>query len=42
MSRYLYYQGRIQAIQLEYTDAKECLLQALRKAPQAAKGFRIA
>eukprot|EP00243_Klebsormidium_subtile_P001516 TRINITY_DN12692_c0_g1_i1.p1 TRINITY_DN12692_c0_g1~~TRINITY_DN12692_c0_g1_i1.p1 ORF type:complete len:493 (+),score=146.53 TRINITY_DN12692_c0_g1_i1:202-1680(+) len=42
LSRYLYYQGRIQAIQLEYTDAKECLLQALRKAPQAAKGFRIA
>lgn len=41
LSRYLYFLGRIRAIQLEYTDAKECLLQAARKAPQAAKGFRI-
>jgi 26S proteasome regulatory subunit N3 len=32
--RYLYYLGRIRAIQLEYTGAKECLLQASRKAPQ--------
>eukprot|EP00898_Chlorokybus_atmophyticus_P006198 jgi/Chlat1/657/Chrsp103S01055 len=41
--RYLYYLGRIRAIQLEYTDAKECLLQAARKAPQGgALGFRIA
>lgn len=39
--RYLHYLGRIRAIQLEYTDAKECLIQASRKAPQAALGFRI-
>ncbi|CAM6102151.1 unnamed protein product [Calypogeia fissa] len=25
----------------EYTDAKECLLQAARKAPRTARGFRI-
>ena len=30
-SRYLYYLGRIRAIQLEYTDAKDCLQQAARK-----------
>mmetsp|Transcript_49983 Transcript_49983/g.159960 ORF Transcript_49983/g.159960 Transcript_49983/m.159960 type:complete len:486 (+) Transcript_49983:407-1864(+) len=40
-ARYLYYLGRIRAIQLEYTDAKECLQQAARKAPQAAHGFRV-
>ncbi|KAK9164573.1 hypothetical protein Syun_005475 [Stephania yunnanensis] len=28
-------------IQLEYTDAKESLLQAARKAPAAARGFRV-
>lgn len=39
--RYLYYIGRIRAIQLDYTESKESLQQALRKAPQAAKGFRI-
>eukprot|EP00951_Prasinocladus_malaysianus_P031741 scaffold305969_cov45-Prasinocladus_malaysianus.AAC.1 len=32
--------GRIRAIQLEYTEAKECLQQAARKAPSVAKGFR--
>lgn len=26
-SRYLYYLGKIRTIQLEYTDAKECLQQ---------------
>ena len=31
VARYLYYWGRIRAIQLEYTDAKDCLLQAARK-----------
>lgn len=31
LCRYLYYLGRIRAIQLEYTDAKECLQQAARK-----------
>jgi 26S proteasome regulatory subunit N3 len=41
-SRYLYYSGRIKAIQLQYSDAQSSLLQALRKAPQYhAKGFRI-
>lgn len=39
--RYLFYLGKIQTIQLEYTDAKENLLQAARKAPVAARGFRI-
>ncbi|KAE8719136.1 putative 26S proteasome non-ATPase regulatory subunit 3 [Hibiscus syriacus] len=31
----------IRTIQLEYTDAKECLLQAARKAPVSALGFRV-
>ncbi|KAJ0967025.1 hypothetical protein J5N97_023942 [Dioscorea zingiberensis] len=39
--RYLFYLGKIRTIQLEYTDAKESLLQAARKAPIAARGFRI-
>ncbi|KAL9330419.1 hypothetical protein ACSQ67_000029 [Phaseolus vulgaris] len=39
--RYLFYLGKIRTIQLEYTDAKESLLQAARKAPSAARGFRI-
>ncbi|KAM1012275.1 hypothetical protein FF1_042356 [Malus domestica] len=39
--RYLFYLGKIRTIQLEYTDAKESLLQAARKAPLAAQGFRI-
>jgi len=39
--RYLYYWGRIRAIQLEYTDARDCLQQAIRKAPNIAHGFRI-
>jgi 26S proteasome regulatory subunit N3 len=29
--RYLYYLGRIRAVKLEYTEAKECLVQAARK-----------
>lgn len=38
--RYLYYMGRIQAIQLEYSDAYQRLLMASRKAPQdVAFGF---
>lgn len=41
LARYLYYTGRIKAIQLDYTDALWNLQQALRKAPQsAAIGFR--
>ena len=38
--RVLYYQGRICAVQLEYSDAKECLVQALRKSPAGVRGFR--
>jgi 26S proteasome regulatory subunit N3 len=37
----LFYLGKIRTIQLEYTDAKESLLQAARKAPTTARGFRI-
>ncbi|EEF41131.1 probable 26S proteasome non-ATPase regulatory subunit 3 [Ricinus communis] len=39
--RYLFYLGKIRTIQLEYTDAKESLLQAARKSPVAALGFRV-
>jgi len=42
-ARYLFYQGKIKTIQLEYTDAYRCLLSAIRKAPQiGARGFRLA
>lgn len=42
LARYLYYTGRIKAIQLDYTDALWNLQQALRKAPQnSAIGFRL-
>ncbi|KAI7845011.1 hypothetical protein COHA_001377 [Chlorella ohadii] len=40
--RYLYYLGRIRAVQLEYSEAKDCLQQAARKAPTSAVGFRVA
>lgn len=40
-ARHLYYIGRIQAVQLHYSEAFQNLSQALRKAPQnAAVGFR--
>ncbi|CAF1131290.1 unnamed protein product [Rotaria magnacalcarata] len=40
-ARYLYYLGRIRAMQLEYTKAHQHLLTATRKAPQqTAIGFR--
>jgi len=40
-ARYLYYLGRIKAIQLEYSEAHKHLVQSLRKAPQqSAVGFR--
>mmetsp|Transcript_4378 Transcript_4378/g.13259 ORF Transcript_4378/g.13259 Transcript_4378/m.13259 type:complete len:503 (+) Transcript_4378:214-1722(+) len=43
LARYLYFNGRIKAIQLDYSEALQCLLQAQRKAPQgSALGFRIA
>lgn len=39
--RYLYYVGKIQAVQLEYSDAHTKLMQSIRKAPQlTAAGFR--
>lgn len=39
--RYLYYVGKIQAVQLEYTEAYTKLMQSIRKAPQnTAAGFR--
>jgi len=42
--RYLYYTGKIKAIQLEYNDSFARLMQAIRKAPEtkAALGFRVA
>jgi len=40
--RYLYYVGRMRAIQLEYSEARDCLQQASRKAPTSALGFRVA
>ena len=40
-ARYLYYLGRIKAVQLNYSAAHKDLVQALRKAPQhAAVGFK--
>ncbi len=40
-ARYLYYLGRIKAVQLEYSEAQARLIQALRKGPEVgAKGFR--
>jgi len=41
LARYHFYLGRINAIQLSYTDAYRNLQQALRKGPrESAKGFR--
>lgn len=39
-SRLLFYQGQIRAVRLEYSDARDALTQALRKAPAPAHGFR--
>lgn len=44
-ARYLYYIGRIKAVQLEYSDSHSKLMQAIRKAPQGtnvALGFKLA
>ena len=42
-ARYLYYSGRVRAVQLNYTESYRLLLAAQRKAPQQrARGFRIA
>jgi len=41
--RYLYYTGRVAAVQLDYTDAYTKLMQSMRKAPaNAGLGFRRA
>ncbi len=41
--RYLYYMGRIHALQLDYSDARDSLAQSARKLPQnTALGFRRA
>ena len=41
-ARYLFYVGRIKAVQLEYSAAQASLIQALRKAPEVgAVGFRV-
>eukprot|EP01039_Chlorochromonas_danica_P006992 gene6996-7735_t len=37
--RYLYYMGRIQAVQLDYSEAYQRLTMAARKAPSHALGF---
>ncbi|KAJ3373519.1 26S proteasome non-ATPase regulatory subunit [Kappamyces sp. JEL0680] len=44
ISRYMYYLGRIKAIQLDYSESHRHLLQAIRKAPQtvATAGFQEA
>lgn len=40
-ARYLFYYGKIKAMQLEYTEAHKNLVQAIRKAPQhEAVGFK--
>jgi len=39
-ARYLYYLGRIKAIQLDYSEAEKHLTQSSRKAPSSAIGFR--
>lgn len=42
LARFFYYKGRIKCIQLEYADAYECFMSAIRKLPSTtAKGFRI-
>ena len=44
LARYMYYVGRIRAIQLNYTESHANLVQAIRKAPQNAStaGFQQA
>ena len=37
--RFLYYTGRVKAVQLEYSEAHAALLQASRKAPPSAHAF---
>ena len=39
LARYMYYLGRIRAIQLDYSASYSALVQATRKAPESASGF---
>jgi 26S proteasome regulatory subunit N3 len=39
--RFMFYFGRIRAVRLEYTDARDALMQALRRAPESTTGFRV-
>ena len=39
--RFLYYTGRVRAVQLEYSEAHAALLQASRKAPPGARAFHV-
>ena len=43
LARYLYYLGRIRAVRLEYSEAKDCLQQAARKVwgPPAAEAAAL-
>ena len=41
-ARFFYFVGLTRAIRLDYVEANACLLQAIRKAPERALGFRIA
>eukprot|EP01104_Vermistella_antarctica_P012441 TRINITY_DN35_c0_g1_i1.p1 TRINITY_DN35_c0_g1~~TRINITY_DN35_c0_g1_i1.p1 ORF type:complete len:535 (-),score=212.36 TRINITY_DN35_c0_g1_i1:131-1735(-) len=43
LARFLFYQGRIRCVQLDYTESYKCLQQAIRKAPEVGvNGFRRA
>lgn len=42
LARFYYYKGRINAVQLDYSEAYNCLMTAIRKAPSTgARGFRL-
>jgi 26S proteasome regulatory subunit N3 len=41
-ARFFYYDGLTKAMRLDYTGAHASLMQALRKGPQGALGFRVA
>jgi 26S proteasome regulatory subunit N3 len=42
LARFFYYKAKILSVQLEYSEAHNCLNQAIRKAPTSyAKGFRV-
>eukprot|EP00818_Percolomonas_sp_WS_P001253 CAMPEP_0117452934 /NCGR_PEP_ID=MMETSP0759-20121206/9914_1 /TAXON_ID=63605 /ORGANISM="Percolomonas cosmopolitus, Strain WS" /LENGTH=522 /DNA_ID=CAMNT_0005245851 /DNA_START=62 /DNA_END=1630 /DNA_ORIENTATION=- len=41
LARFYYYEGRISAIQLDYSKAFDSVMTAARKAPVIAKGFRL-